>query len=138
MAEDAEKRTGRPSIYTDEIADTICERLINGESLRAICADEAMPSRATVLRWQEADHAFEAKCARARALQADFMDDLILDTALSCTPASAPADRVKIAAFQWRASKLSPKKYGEPRAAKEADDERDGGEFTVIIENGLP
>ena len=36
----------RPSFdYSDEIATTICARLINGESLRAICADRAMPAK---------------------------------------------------------------------------------------------
>jgi len=30
---------GRPSEYSDKIAEAICERLLNGESLRAICAD---------------------------------------------------------------------------------------------------
>jgi hypothetical protein len=42
---------GRPSEYSDKIAEAICERLLNGESLRAICADPAMPARATVFRW---------------------------------------------------------------------------------------
>ena len=36
---------GRTSGYDVEIAQTICERLVNGESLRAICADPAMPGR---------------------------------------------------------------------------------------------
>jgi hypothetical protein len=40
------------------------------------------------------------------------MDDLILETANACTPATAPADKVKIAGYQWRASKLMPKVYG--------------------------
>jgi hypothetical protein len=30
---------------------TICERLIEGESLRAICTDPVMPDKATVLSW---------------------------------------------------------------------------------------
>ena len=41
------------------------------------------------------------------------MDDLILETANACTPATAQADRVKISAFQWRAAKLKPKVYGD-------------------------
>lgn len=104
---------GRPSDYTAEIADTIYDRLSEGRSLRSICDDEDMPSRATVLRWQASDTEFEAGCARARALQADLMDDKILDTADACTPETAAADRVKISAYQWRASKLAPKKYGD-------------------------
>jgi hypothetical protein len=44
-------KDGRTSGYDVEIAETICERLVNGESLRAICADPSMPARATVFRW---------------------------------------------------------------------------------------
>lgn len=36
--------------YDVEIAETICHRLINGESLRAICADPAMPTRRASFR----------------------------------------------------------------------------------------
>ena len=42
---------GRPADYTDDIGLTICGRLVAGESLRAICADPAMPDKATVLDW---------------------------------------------------------------------------------------
>lgn len=41
------------------------------------------------------------------------MDDLILETANASTPETAASDRVKISAYQWRASKLQPKKYGD-------------------------
>lgn len=108
--------TGRPSSYTDDLADAICDRLINGESLRKICADDDMPDRSTVIRWMGIDPDFATKCARARTMQADLMDDLILDTAAACTAATAAADRVKIGAYQWRASRLAPKKYGDKLA----------------------
>jgi hypothetical protein len=35
-------KDSRTSGYDAEIAQTICERLVDGESLRAICADPAM------------------------------------------------------------------------------------------------
>jgi hypothetical protein len=47
----AARPTGRPSIYSDEIAAVICERLANGETLRQICKDSALPDRVTVNRW---------------------------------------------------------------------------------------
>lgn len=103
----------RQTLYTPELADAICERLIEGDSLRSICLDESMPNRSTVLRWLDADEAFATKYAHARDLQGDLMDDYVLDTAQACTNETALADRVKIAAFQWRASKLKPKKYGD-------------------------
>ena len=44
-------KRGRSFGYSTEIAETICDRLVNGESLRTICADPAMPAKATVCRW---------------------------------------------------------------------------------------
>ncbi|MEJ0093802.1 MAG: hypothetical protein WDN46_10265 [Methylocella sp.] len=99
---------GRPSTYSEAIVEHICAELINGRSLRQICIDEGMP-----VRWLERYDDFAAKYARARELQADFMDDKILELADNCTAATARADRVKLAAYQWRASKLKPKKYGD-------------------------
>ena len=45
------KKNGRPTIYTQKLASKICERLALGDSLRAICREDAMPHLATVLRW---------------------------------------------------------------------------------------
>jgi hypothetical protein len=42
---------GRPSKYTDAIADTICSRLSNGESLAQICREDEFPSQQTVYSW---------------------------------------------------------------------------------------
>lgn len=121
---------GRPSDYSQDVAAVICQRLTEGESLRKICADEAMPDRSTVLRWLESHEDFAAIHARARESQADYMDDLILDTANASTPESSPADRVKIGAYQWRAERLKPKKYG-PRLTAELTGP-DGGPIRVI------
>lgn len=46
------KKTGRPTKYTPDLAASICERLISGESLTSICAAEGMPKRTTVISWQ--------------------------------------------------------------------------------------
>jgi hypothetical protein len=46
---------GRPSSFTQEIADEICERLSKGEPLAAICRDEHMPSDWTVRQWADAE-----------------------------------------------------------------------------------
>ncbi len=53
------KKKGRPSLYTDKLAAEICRRLAEGESLRAICADKAMPGISTVMGWLfDGNHAF--------------------------------------------------------------------------------
>ncbi len=50
MTDDQPKR-GRPSDYSAQVGTLICDRLEEGESLRAICSDARMPSRATIFRW---------------------------------------------------------------------------------------
>lgn len=57
---------GRPSIFTDEIADEIARRLAKGEPLAVICRDDHMPARRTVYLWTEADPDLSARIARAR------------------------------------------------------------------------
>jgi hypothetical protein len=104
---------GRPSIYSEELADRICQGLMNGESLIKVCLAKGMPDRVTVIRWIGRDLAFATRIAHAREAQADYMDDLILDTAAMATSENANAIKVKIDAYKWRASKLAPKKYGD-------------------------
>ena len=56
----------RPSGYTKEIADEICERVANGESFRSICKDPNMPSFTTIWRWQDENEEFRKLSARGR------------------------------------------------------------------------
>jgi hypothetical protein len=48
MTDDQPKR-GRPSDYSAQLAMSICDQLADGESLRAICSQDAR--QATVFRW---------------------------------------------------------------------------------------
>ena len=63
---------GRPSSYTTEIFEEICERLCTGEPLEAICRDEGMPASRTVHGWLKGEVAgvpstVSAAIARARS-----------------------------------------------------------------------
>lgn len=109
-------------MYSQEVADHICERVADGMSLRLLCNGtlvelngelKNLPNRSTVARWLIERPDFATKYARAREMQADYMDDLILHVAAECTPQTAAADRVKIDAYKWRASKLASKVYGD-------------------------
>jgi hypothetical protein len=76
-----QRKRGRPSDYTDDIATAICDRLAEGESLRAICAAEGMPDKATVLRWISGHKEFRDEYAWAREAQADDILEQILEIA---------------------------------------------------------
>lgn len=121
---------GRPSDFTQETADTICERIADGESLRSICNGEDMPNKATVFRWLAAHDLFRDQYARARETQADALFDEIL--AIADTPQIGEKRKIKedggvevstgdmiehrrlqVDARKWMAGKLRPKKYGD-------------------------
>jgi hypothetical protein len=74
-------KRGRPSDYSVEIADKICDRLAGGDSLRAICAEAGMPDRATVSRWLARYEEFRDLYWFAREWQAECLVDEILEIA---------------------------------------------------------
>ena len=99
--------------YTPALADAICKRISEGESLRAICRDPDMPSEGTVRGWAREDRdGFGARYRLARELQLDHWADLIID--IADEPDRDPRDRqVRIEARKWVMSKLGPRRYGD-------------------------
>jgi len=104
-------KTGRPSSYAPDVADTICRELMAGKSLREICAMEGMPGASTVFRWLREHPEFQECYARAREIQADILADEIIE--IADTEPDPNRARVMIDARKWLASKLRPKKYGD-------------------------
>lgn len=110
----------RPLEFNEAVADAICERLANGESLRSICSDDEMPAKSTVFKWLGLIPAFADQYARARETQADSLADDIVDIADNKT--LEPNDkRVRIDARKWLAGKLRPKAYGDKVAVVGGD-----------------
>ncbi len=112
--------------FTKEICDIICDRLIEGESLRSICRDPEMPAASTVLKWLIAHPEFALQYARAREAQAEGMVDEMLDIADDAqndwmekrglqVPDNEAIQRSKLRVDtrRWIASKMRPKKYGD-------------------------
>ena len=91
---------GRPSFYSDDIALTICTRLSEGEALKRICADDDMPHRTTVNAWRRDRPAFSAMFARAREDCSDTMAEAAVAVAMTATPETAQAVRVKYDALR--------------------------------------
>jgi hypothetical protein len=65
----------RPTEYTSEIGKTICDRLVEDESLRSICAQPGMPDVATVASWISDNPEFRERYAFAREFQAQSIGD---------------------------------------------------------------
>jgi hypothetical protein len=64
----APRGRGRPSLYTPETADRICDRLADGESLKAICRSPGMPSERAVLSWAATRPEFRGQYDFAREI----------------------------------------------------------------------
>ncbi|WHO72472.1 terminase small subunit protein [Rhizobium sp. BT03] len=152
---------GRPTKFTQALAEKICDRIADRESLRSICRDEDMPAKSTVLSWLADDGkaAFRARYALAREILADgFVDELVEiaddrsndwiekknaageTTGWQENGEAIRRSQLRIATRQWVAEKLRPKKYG----AKAEPEQGVTGEVSQLLEDingktrGLP
>ena len=138
-------RPGRKSRYTEELAGLICERIANGESLRAICDEDGMPAQSSVFQWLIEHADFAEKYAHARIAQADVLFDEMLhiaDTPVvgvkTITKASVVETvegdmiehrRLQIDSRKWLVGKLAPKKYSDKQVHEHGGP--DGGPITL-------
>ena len=65
--------------WSDAIADEIVERISQGETLRAICREDHMPSWQAVYNWIGGNEDFARRIARARELGADAIAEQTVD-----------------------------------------------------------
>ena len=59
-------KTGRPTKFTEKLAEEICYRVANGELVIEICNDDDMPTAGTVYAWVTTNANFSDMFARAR------------------------------------------------------------------------
>jgi len=104
--------TGRPSTYTEEMGNLICDKLTEGLSLRRICKSEEFPNASTVYVWLDRFPAFAEQYARAREAATEDMLEEMLEIA-DDPLLEAQDKRVRIDTRKWAMGKLKPKKYGE-------------------------
>jgi hypothetical protein len=107
---------GRPSAFTEELAEEICDRIAKGESVKEICADKEsgwLPGESTIYRWLQENEPFRERYALAREAQADGKFDAAWSIASAATPDNVQVARLQVDTIKWQAAKLSPKKYGD-------------------------
>lgn len=74
-------KIGRPSKYSKEWRDKICEHLISGKSLTSFCKEDGNPSISMVFRWLQKHKAFREQYRYAREVQAQVLFDQCVDIA---------------------------------------------------------
>ena len=122
---------GRPTVYTPEIAQEICEKLAEGQTLREVCRSDHLPDERTVRRWAlDNVNGFSPQYAEAREIGYHVMADELLDIADNGTndwmerngedDAGWQANgehlqrsRLRVDTRKWMLSKTLPKIYGD-------------------------
>lgn len=131
-AKAAPKPVGRPSSYTQDLADLICEGLASGMSMRTVCKEETLPSMQTVFSWLRKYPEFLEQYTRAKAESADALVEEMIDicddatndwmethdkdgndTGYKINGEHVQRSRLRVETRKWIAAKLKPKKYGE-------------------------
>lgn len=118
------KKVGRPSDFTQELADEICAQLAIGTSLRTVCASQDMPTVRTVFNWFRTKPDFLQQYARAKEESSEAMNeelmvlgDIAFEAAQEVDPKASGAvvQAVKLKAdnLKWMMSKMKPKKFGD-------------------------
>lgn len=120
----------RPTKYTKEIADKICEVISTSPKSLKTIAQELNVTVSSVHKWLSENKEFSDKYARAHEDRADFLAEEILEIADSIEKDTIKVNKfgklveventewvnrskLKIDARKWVASKLKPKKYGD-------------------------
>lgn len=139
---------GRPAKFTQELADQVCAKLIEGQSLRTVCLADDMPCATTVFKWLREIPEFTQQYARAKEEAADALFEEILDIADDGTNdwmeqrseegkdlgwrvngEALQRSRLRVDTRKWAMSKMKPKKYGDRIDLGNAD----GKPFTVEL-----
>jgi hypothetical protein len=123
----AARKNGRPSGFTPELADKLCEQIASGKSNREACKTLSITNSA-MYSWLQKNREFQEQYAHAREMQADLLfgeiiaiaDELEIEATyrggtvkLDVSAAAVARARLRIDARKWMAAKLAPKKYGD-------------------------
>ncbi len=133
-------KQGRPSIYTEDLAKDICDKIASSsKGLKKLCAENPhWPNKDTIFTWLKNNPAFADQYARAKRCQIEALIDEIIEIADDdsndqklnesgssvCNKEFIARSRLRIDTRKWLASKLVPKVYGSSvEVSLEEDDE---------------
>lgn len=150
-------KIGRPTRYSNQIADEILDRMCSGETLTSICQSEHLPSRTTVWQWYVDDRrGFSNRYARARVAQAayyvdeilviadDVSEDVVMDT-VGFDESGDPIQvervnrehiqrsKIRIESRKWLAKVLDPASYGDKQRLEHTG--ADGGPVEQFVDS---
>lgn len=125
-------KAGRPTEYTKEVGDILCERIASGLSMVKACIGDDMPAPRTVYAWLRIYPEFQQNYVYSKEEQADLMVDEIKEIADDgrndymdiiskdggCEGYRANGEviqrsKLRVDTRKWAASRFNNKKYGD-------------------------
>ena len=103
-------KTGRPSNYTQELAEDICLRVMS-RSLYKVVRDDGMPNRDTIYTWLNKYKDFADNYARACMLRREERFEALEE--IPDIEEDVQRARLKVDVLKWQLSKEEPRKYGD-------------------------
>ncbi len=112
----------RTTTYSQSLADEMCVRIAEGESMRSICRDKKakMPGLSTVFRWLSENDKFKEQYDEACRMRADTLFDEMFEIA-DDKKGDVNRDRLRLDTRKWALARMSPKKYGDKVQHADAD-----------------
>lgn len=127
------KKTGRPTDYTPELAEEICDAVAtSSKGLRQLCKEhDNWPCADTIFHWRKTHKEFSDLYAQAKKCQIEALIDEILEIAddtsndtiikvdeegnekMVCNSEWINRSRLKVDTRKWLAAKLCPRLYGD-------------------------
>jgi hypothetical protein len=122
-------KMGRPTKYSDELAQEICDKLsVTYKGLKQLCREnDSWPERETIHAWARDKEDFYHRYVKAKEQQMDWLAEEAIDIAFDnthdtyqdqngndkCDTEWVNRSRLKVDTIKWYTSKLKPKKYGD-------------------------
>lgn len=144
-------KVGRPSEFTQELADKICEQLAIGYSMRTVAKDPELPSIETIFKWMRTNEIFLKQYTRAKQEAADAMAEELLDISDDGTNDFMEDDynkgrtpgytvngeniqrsKLRVDTRKWLMAKMKPRTYGDKLDVVSDGEKLEG---LVIIKN---
>lgn len=142
---------GRQPTFTQAIADSVCQHLAEGMTLREVCRMEGMPPESTVRLWALDDReGFAAQYTRAREIGYHAMADELMEIAddgrndFTRRNADDPEavlngehiqrSRLRVDTRKWMLSKALPKVYGDKLDLTHGNPDGTAITFKTVIE----
>lgn len=107
---------GRPSIFSFEMCEEICNRIADGENIKTILlSDEKYPNWETFRRWKNENEQLNALYVRSIQDKAEMVICEIDEISLEVRSKTIPPDvgRLLIDTLKWKAAKFYPKMFGD-------------------------